>query len=105
NLSLNFSQYLHDPSFYNASAFTNANIKLFKGFSVNFYGNYEKVHDQLSLSAADLTPEQVLLQQRQLATSYYFWGGIGLRYSFGSIFNNVVNPRFGEGGGGMMIMN
>jgi hypothetical protein len=24
----------------------------------------------------------------------------GMTYSFGSIFNNVVNPRFGGGGGG-----
>lgn len=95
-----FSQFLHNTSFYNASLFANANVKLFKGFSVDFYGNYQKVRDQLSLPATDLTPEEVLLQQRQRATGYNYFGGFGLRYSFGSIFNNVVNPRFGEGGGG-----
>lgn len=99
NLEAAFSQYLHDTQFYNASTFANANLKLFKGFSLDFYGSYTKVRDQLSLSAGDLTPEEVLLQQRQLRTGYRYWGGIGVRYSFGSIFNNVVNPRFGEGGG------
>lgn len=103
----NFSQYLHNTSFYNASLFANANLKLFKGFSMDFFGNYQKVRDQLSLPATDLTPEQVLLQQRQRRTGFNYWGGFGVRYSFGSIFNNVVNPRFGDGGGGggFIIMN
>jgi len=105
SLSAQFSQYLHNTSFYNANIFANNNLKLFKGFSLDFYGSYTKVRDQLSLAATDLTPEEVLLQQRQLKTGYRYWGGVGIRYSFGSIFNNVVNPRFGEGGGGMIIMN
>jgi len=25
---------------------------------------------------------------------------VGVSYSFGSLFNNVVNPRFGDGDGG-----
>lgn len=99
----NFSQYLHDRSFYNANIFANADVKLFKGFSFNFYGQYQAVHDQITLAASDPTQSDVLLQERQLATTYSFWGGFGLRYSFGSIFNNVVNPRFGEGGGGNVI--
>lgn len=105
SISSDFSQYLHNTSFYNASVFANANLKLFKGFSLDFYGNYTKVRDQLSLAAANLTPEEVLLQQRQQKTGFRYFGGFGLRYSFGSIFNNVVNPRFGEGGGGMMFFN
>jgi hypothetical protein len=104
-LETNFSQYLHNTAFYNASVFTSADVKLFKGFSFNFYGSYERVHDQITLAASDPTQADVLLQQRQLATGYQYWGGFGIRYSFGSIFNNVVNPRFGEGGGGMIIMN
>lgn len=97
SVSSSFNQYLHNTSFYRASIFGNANVKLFKGFSLDFFGEYEKVRDQLALAAGDLTPEEVLLQQRQRATGYSYWGGFGVRYSFGSIFNNVVNPRFGEG--------
>jgi len=40
-----------------------------------------------------------------LRTSYEYWGGFGLSYTFGSVYNNVVNPRFGGGGGNMIIMN
>ena len=103
--SINFSQYLHDTKKYNAGIFGNANVRVFKGFSVDFYGSYNRVRDQLSLVKRDLDPDEVLLRQRQLATGYQYFGGFGVRYQFGSIFNNVVNPRFGEGGGGgMMIM-
>lgn len=95
-----FSQYLHDTQFYNAGVFGNANVRLFKGFSVDFFGNYNRVRDQLSLKRGNLSQDQVLLRQRELATGYRYFFGTGIRYSFGSIFNNVVNPRFGEGGGG-----
>jgi len=51
------------------------------------------------------TPQEVLLRRRQLATSYSYQGFVGLRYTFGSKFANVVNPRFGGGGGGFFISN
>jgi len=104
SLSSSFNQYLHDRSKYNMGVFGSANVRLFKGFSVDFFGNYNKVRDQLSLAAGDLTQDEVLLRQQELETGYRYFTGFGLRYSFGSIFNNVVNPRFGDGGGGMMIM-
>jgi hypothetical protein len=57
------------------------------------------VRDQLYLAKGKLTDEQILLRRRKLASKYSYFAGIGLSYSFGSIFNNVVNPRF-EGIGG-----
>jgi hypothetical protein len=42
--------------------------------------------------------EDVLLMRKQLATSYEYYFSIGLSYTFGSIYSNVVNPRFGSGG-------
>ena len=81
------------------------NVRLFKGFSVNVHGNYSWIRDQLHLEAGNLSDEQILLRQRQLATSYRWFTSFGISYRFGSIFNNVVNPRFGSGGGeGMVIM-
>ncbi len=41
---------------------------------------------------------QPLLRQRQLLTGYQYFFNFGFGYSFGSIFNNIVNPRFGGGG-------
>jgi len=91
-----FSQYLHNTSFYNAEFYGNANVKLFKGFSFDVSGNYERVHDQLSLAKGELSTEEVLLQQKQRQTNYQYFMSFGIRYSFGSIFNNVVNPRLGD---------
>ena len=45
------------------------------------------------------TDEEILLQRRQVSTSYSYFAGVGITYTFGSIFNNVVNPRF-EGANG-----
>jgi hypothetical protein len=48
--------------------------------------------------------EEVLLQRRQLETGYSYFFSVGLSYTFGSIFTNVVNPRFGsQGGAGVSI--
>jgi hypothetical protein len=61
------------------------------------------VRDQLYLAAGTLSRDEVLTQQRALQTSYQYNAFVGLSYTFGSIFNSVVNPRLdnlGGGGGG-----
>jgi hypothetical protein len=83
------------PSFRNTQLYVSADVRIFKGFSVDFGGGYSWVHDQLSLKKEGATEIEVLLRQQQLASAYFYWGYAGLRYTFGSIFNNVVNPRFG----------
>jgi hypothetical protein len=105
DIAASASQFLHDRSKYNANIGGGLNdIRLFRGFSLNLYGNYAHVRDQLALPAGNLTPEQILLRQRELATGYRFFISGGLSYRFGSIFNNVVNPRFGGSSGGVVIM-
>ena len=42
------------------------------------------------------TSEEVLLRLRELQSGYQVSVDISLTYSFGSIFNNIVNPRFGR---------
>jgi hypothetical protein len=95
--SVTATHYLHDPGKSNLAVNASINLRLFRGFSITANGNYQWLRDQLYLSAAGATPEQVLLRQRQLATSYFYFYNIGVEYRFGSIFNNVVNPRFGGG--------
>ena len=70
------------------------------GVLQNVYGNYEWIRDQLYISAAGATEEQILLRQRALATDFNYYTSFGISYRFGSIFNNVVNPRFGGSTGG-----
>ena len=93
-LEARYSQYLHNTRFNNLYTFARADVRLFRGFSVNFYGSYSRVRDQLHLPQEELTPEEVLLRQQELSTGYRYYGGVGVSYSFGSIFNNIVNPRF-----------
>lgn len=71
-----------------------ANLRVMPGLNVSLSGNYSIIHDQLYLPKGDLSSQEVLLQQSQLATGYraYLYGGIS--YTFGSMFNDVVNPRF-----------
>lgn len=88
------SQYLHDPKRYNVQLFSDLDVRLFKGFSLNLYGSISYVRDQIYLPAGNATPEEVLLRLRQLDTSYRYFGQVGFSYTFGSIYNNVVNPRF-----------
>jgi hypothetical protein len=74
---------------------TELSIRLFKGLSFRLYGSFSRIHDRLSLIKGDASLEDVLLRRTQLATSYSYYGSIGLSYTFGSIYSNVVNPRFG----------
>ncbi len=87
--------YLHDFTKNNLNVNTEINLNLFRGLSINLNLNANLIHDQLSLPNLAATQEEVLLQQRQLATQYSYYTNFGISYSFGSIYNNVVNPRFG----------
>lgn len=96
---VSFSQYLNKPDKYNISAFGNADVRLFKGFTLGFFGSIQRTRDQIYLPRGGATTEEILVRQRQLATGYRYSMSVNISYSFGSIFNNVVNPRFGGGGG------
>ncbi|MGB7213110.1 MAG: hypothetical protein WBC97_10860 [Gemmatimonadales bacterium] len=104
-LSVQAATYLNDLAYNHLSLFGNANVRLLRGLSLNFFGSVSSIHDQRYLSRADLSPVDVYLQRRQLATNYQYSLYTGLSYSFGSIFNNVVNPRFEGGGGSFFFSN
>jgi hypothetical protein len=89
------SHYFKDLEKNRLQLYSELSLRLFKGLSLTLYGNYSRIHDQLSLPKGEATLEQILLRRTQLATSYSYYGSIGLSYTFGSIFSNVVNPRFG----------
>ena len=85
--------------------FNSLDLRLFKGFSLFFFGQASLIRDQLYLPRGSLSDADRLLRLRQLATSYTYFMNFGLSYSFGSIFNNIVNPRFGGTSGGFTIIN
>jgi hypothetical protein len=92
--SVEIAQYLNQADKYRVSAFGGLSIRLFKGFEVELFGEASRRRDQLSLRRGDATNEEILVRQRELATGYQYEFSVGISYSFGSIYNNVVNPRF-----------
>jgi hypothetical protein len=99
NLSVGYSNYLHDWSKNNLSVTGYLELRIAKGLSITLVGSAAAIHDQLSLVKKDIPVDEILLQQRRLATQYEYFTSFGFTYTFGSIYNNVVNPRFGSSGG------
>jgi Protein of unknown function, DUF481 len=96
NASLTGSAYLSDWSQNQLSLTGGASVRLVKGLNLRLFGSYSRVRDQLNLAAGAATPEEILRQLRELKTGYRYFLSAGLSYSFGSIYNNIVNPRFGS---------
>lgn len=91
--SLSASNYFHDVAFNRLVGYVYASVRVYRGLSV--YGEFEaeRIRDQLFLPRGDASLEDLLLERRQLATNYELSGSVGISYTFGSIYNNVVNTR------------
>jgi hypothetical protein len=90
-------QYLHDLDSHSLRLFADVEIRLVRGLELEIDGSVSRIRDQRYLPAEGLSPEEILLRQQELATDYRFFLSAGLSYSFGSIYNTIVNPRFGDG--------
>ena len=71
-----------------------AEVRIVRGLALNVDAEFSWVRDQRFLPREDATDEEILTRQRALATDYEYELSISVSYTFGSIFNNVVNPRF-----------
>ena len=96
------AHYFHDFSKNHLEFSGEISLRLLKGLSLEVYGSYSMIHDQISLPKGQATIEQVLLRRTMLETNYSYYLGVGLSFTFGSIYSNVVNPRFSGGSGGMI---
>ena len=70
-----------------------ADVRVIKGLSFNVSGSYDIINDQISLAKGEASIEDILLGQAQLATNYSANLRFGFRYTFGSLYNNVINTR------------
>ena len=95
-LSLEGSHYFHDLNKNRLVLSGELSLRIFKGLSLRIEGRYSKINDQLSLPRGEATLQEILLRRRELASGYRKSFEIGLSYRFGSVFSNVVNPRFGN---------
>ncbi len=94
SLSLSSSQYLSHPDQYAVGGYGEFSVRIVKGLSFQANGDLEMLRNQRSLPRGGASTEEILLQRRELATSYRYYGSVGLSYSFGSMLNNIVNTRF-----------
>lgn len=92
--SVEATQFLNDFSKNRLVLYSSTSVRVFKGFSVRFFGDIERIRDQIYLSKGGASVDEILLRRRQLATSYSYYMSFGFSYSFGSIHNNIVNTRF-----------
>ena len=94
SLALQGSNYFHNWNYNKLTVSTDTRFRLFKGFYLKMLGGISVIHDQINLSASGIDYEQVLLQQKEILSTYYYWFQVGINFTFGDIYNSVVNPRF-----------
>jgi hypothetical protein len=104
NAGVNAVNYLSDFGRQRITYSLGASVRIVKGLSVNFSGNYESIHDQFYIPLATITHDNALLRQTQQSTRFSEFLFVGISYSFGSVLNNVVNPRFGNSGSSEMMI-
>ena len=87
-------QYLHDTSKNRLSFDMDVSWRIIEGLLLRVTGSASLIRNQISLAKESGDPNQFLLNGRQLPTNFNYYSSVGLSYTFGSIKNSVVNPRF-----------
>ena len=93
NTNLSGKSFLQDPEKYSLRFDSWFSIRVFEGLSVRLGGELELIRDQLSLPMRNVSIEDLLLQQKEIATDFFTEFRIGLSYTFGSAYNNYLNSR------------
>ena len=89
------SHYFHDAAINRITFNPSFDIRVRRGLSVSISGSYRVINDQLSLEfRGDPNDPISIIEGVQRPTSYDYSLSFGLSYTFGSIYNNIVNPRF-----------
>ncbi len=92
-LTLTGSNFLDDFSKHRLELDTNMEIRIVRGLNLDIRGSVARIKDQIYLSREEVPDEEVLLRRKELGKDYEFSVDVGLSFTFGSVFNNVVNPR------------
>lgn len=93
DLSMEASHYFYDFSKNRLSLESDVSVHVVKGLSIFLELETDFIHDQLYLPAGEITRDEILLKQKKLATNFEFETELGFRYTFGSVYNNIINRR------------
>jgi len=92
-MGLEGSHYLHDVQKNRLEFDSYMSLRLIEGLAFQVGLSADLIHDQLHIPRGDASLEEVLLRRRDLQTTYEYEVNVGFSYTFGSIYNNVVNTR------------
>ena len=98
--AVQFRHYFHDLSKLRLELDADLEYRIVRGLSLDLNGSVSFVRDQIYLPAEGATPEEILLARRALETDWEYFVSLGISYTFGSIYNNVVNSRLSRRAGG-----
>jgi len=87
------SQFLDLPEQNRLTINNNINLRIVRGLSLRISAYFRFIRDQINLPKGQASVEDLLLRQRQISTNFQNRISMGLSYTFGSIFNNIVNNR------------
>lgn len=93
-MGLGFKHLYDSENFYNLNFSPSVSWNIIKGLNLSIFGSYSILRDQYFLKLADVTSTEVITGQIQLKSAFNYFLSMGINYSFGSIYNNVVNVRF-----------
>jgi hypothetical protein len=99
SISLSGDAFLDDWKKNSLSAFGNVNLRIVRGLSLNIFASASRVRNRINEPGSEATDLDVFLRNRILGTTITYFANFSISYRFGSIFNNIVNPRFGGGSG------
>lgn len=91
--SISAKNYFHDLGMNSFAIYSGLYLRVWKGLSFNVSGNYSIINDRLSILKSEASIEEILLKQVQQSTAYRYQFNLGFSFTFGSLYNNVVNPR------------
>jgi hypothetical protein len=88
------NSFLNEPKLFRLSTGATVSWRPFEGFSLGIEGQAAWIRDQINLRGRQVTDTELLLWTVEQPTDYTFSFGWSVAYTFGSVHNTVVNPRF-----------
>jgi hypothetical protein len=93
---LEASSYLHDLDLHEIEFGIGMSVRLVRGLRFHWGSSAARIKNQIYLSGAGIPEDEILLHRRALGTDFRMNASFGISYTFGSIFNNAVNPTLDD---------
>ena len=93
DFEIDASQYIELKDYYSIKFDVELDFRVTSNLELVLNSKIESIHDQIFLPRGDATIDEILLRRRQLATTYDVQLKAGFRFTFGSIYNNIINER------------